>query len=268
MRGSLSAEAYGGFERAVRPRLGHGDQSVSVGEAHVRFAGTVGGHGGAVHGAASILASSRRSARKPSAPSAGSAGPDRRPPRGTGRSPSAGAPRSRRPRDRRSGCDVRSRRAFDLELRTIPSARHQVEAVHRHGALGHLDGLTAARAAVRALAPDLHGRVGRRDAGRTSPTGRSSGSGGSAPVSTISPSGSPVLDTAPNRATAKYVFGSAMKNRCARVAPTDQHEEQPPSQTGRACPHAPPFRHERAAPPRPHRARSSPQACPPERRRP
>src|SRR2546423_11101507 len=33
---SLSAEAYGGLERAVRPRLGHGDQPVRVGEAHMR----------------------------------------------------------------------------------------------------------------------------------------------------------------------------------------------------------------------------------------
>src|SRR5205823_8298393 len=43
-------------------------------------------------------------------------------------------------------------------------------------------------------------------------------SGGSTPVQTISPSGSPVLDTAPSRATATYDFGSAMRKRCTRVA--------------------------------------------------
>src|SRR4051812_4970767 len=51
-----------------------------------------------------------------------------------------------------------------------------------------------------------------------SPVGSSWSSGGIPPVSTISPSGSPVVETAPSRATVTYVFGSAMRNRCARRA--------------------------------------------------
>src|SRR5687768_11525830 len=37
------------------------------------------------------------------------------------------------------------------------------------------------------------------------------------PVSTSSPSRSPVVDVQPSRATARYVFGSSMRNRCARL---------------------------------------------------
>jgi hypothetical protein len=55
MSPSLSAEAYGGLERAVRPRLGHGDQALCVGQAHVRPANPAAGHGDAVDRAARVV---------------------------------------------------------------------------------------------------------------------------------------------------------------------------------------------------------------------
>jgi len=70
-----------------------------------------------------------------------------------------------------------------------------------HGALGQLDLLPAARLDVGALAVEMdRGMRGR--ALDDVPVGRSSGSGGRRPVSVISPSGSPVVEVAPRRASA------------------------------------------------------------------
>ena len=68
-------------------------------------------------------------------------------------------------------------------------------------ALGQLDHLAARgparrRAAVEWTAEYAGGRW------RTSPGGSASGTAGTPPVSMISPSGSPVVETAPKRATA------------------------------------------------------------------
>src|SRR3954469_24277200 len=80
---------------------------------------------------------------------------------------------------------------------------------------------------------------------RTTPVGSTSGSGGSTPVSTISPSGSPVVETAPSRATVTYVFGSAMRKRCARRARPTSTSSRPVA-NGSSVPACPALRTARA----------------------
>ena len=101
---------------------------------------------------------------------------------------------SRRRRGRDQAADVGARRALDLELGRVALAAEQLGAVDGHDPRRHLDLLAAARPLVGALAADLDRRVDRRAladlAGRQLELARAS-----TPVSVISPSGSPVVET-------------------------------------------------------------------------
>jgi len=118
-----------------------------------------------------------------------------------GRSPCAAAARSRRRRVGDERAHVGADEQSDGEGRARAVAFEHLEAGDGDLALGELDGLAAAREAVGPLAADLH-RAERRRALGDRAGGQQERLAGMTPVSVISPSGSPVLDTAPKRATA------------------------------------------------------------------
>ena len=126
----------------------------------------------------------------------------RRPPRPrTGRSPSAAARCSRRRRGRRSGCGRRCPTSTRSRTRPRrPRRPRQLEAVHGHDPLRKLELLAAARPLVGALAADLDRRVGGRALADLAGRAARAAAPGHAPVSVISPSRSPVVETAPKRA--------------------------------------------------------------------
>ena len=191
-----AAEAYDGLEDAVRARLGERHQPVGVAQPH-RARGGAGTARRGPRGARLRRPRARRPAGSRAPRRAGRSGRRRR--RRTARSPCGAARGSRRRRGRRRASARRfppsTRRAARRDLPPV----EQLEAVDVTSR-SCTSTASPARASAYARRPPTLTAEYAGGRWRSAPVGRASGSSGARPGA-ISPSGSPVVDVQPSRAT-------------------------------------------------------------------